>query len=97
MRYFVYIMATFDNQIFHVGYGKSIDKIVEFYKKLPALHENSGDRLVYFEQYTGPDAQDMSADRFHELTDYTWDLKAAVITGMNPDMIELKIGVNCEI
>ena len=90
-------MATTDNQILHVGYGKAIDKIVEFYKKLPNLNTNGHNKLVYFEQFTGPEAQEMSADRFHELTGYSWDLKAAVITGMNPDMIELVPNVNCEI
>lgn len=97
MKQFVYIMATFDNTIFHVGYGKDIEKIVKFYKGLPNMLTNGRNRLVYFEQIDGPDAKEMAIERFEEISSFPWDLKAALISGINPDIIELKIGVNVEL
>lgn len=90
-------MATPDNTIFHVGYCRDIKKAIKFYSDFPSLHTNWVEKLVYFEQYEGADAEDMARERFEELTKFPWDLKAAVIGNINPEFIELIPGINVEI
>lgn len=88
-------MATIDNVIFHCGTCANLEKMIKFYKGLPNI--SGFNRLLYFEQYSGPGAKEMATERFEELSRFPWDLKASVIAGINPEFIELLPGVNVEI
>lgn len=95
MKAFVFIIATGENQYLHVGYCTDILKAVKFYKDLPTLFFKPADfsKLVYVEEHSDMES---AVNNFREISAYTDAVKREIITGVNPDYIDLKIGINFE-
>lgn len=87
-------MSNASKTIFHVGVCKDILKAIEFYDKLPRLSVDKVNYLVYLEIYT---LENEAKERFEELNKMSFDAKKEVVSLVNPEFVELIIGVNIDI
>ena len=96
MKRFIYIITDRNRKNLHVGLCSDLLKTLEFYKKMPTLFfDNSQqlNRLVYFEEIN---TEELAMERFKTVSTFTRPQKEKMIRPVNPDWIDLTIGLNYE-
>ena len=96
MRKFVYIVTDRNRVNMHVGMSSDLNKTLSFYKQMPNLFFDSGQqltRLVYFEEMN---TEEQAMERFKLMSTFTRAQKEKMIRSVNPDWIDLTIGLKLE-
>jgi putative endonuclease len=96
MKRFIYIITDRNRKNLHVGLCSDLLKTLDFYKKMPTLFFDSAqqlNRLVYFEEIN---TEEQAMERFKIISTYTRPQKEKMIRAVNPDWIDLTIGLNFE-
>jgi putative endonuclease len=96
MKSFVYIITDRNRNNLHVGLCTDLLKTIQFYSEMPTLFFDSSkhlNRLVYFEEIN---SEEMAMDRFKFVSTFTRAQKEKMIRSVNPDWIDLTIGLNIE-
>ena len=96
MKRFIYIITDRNRNNLHVGLCSDILKTLQFYKEMPTLFfDNSKhlNRLVYFEEIN---TEEQAMERFKQVSTFTRPQKEKMIRPVNPDWIDLTIGLNFE-
>ena len=97
MKSFVYIITDRNRNNLHVGLCADLLKTLQFYSEMPTLFFDSSkhlNRLVYFEEIN---SEEMAMDRFKFVSTFTRPQKEKMIRSVNPDWIDLTIGLNIEL
>ncbi|TAF47320.1 MAG: GIY-YIG nuclease family protein [Sphingobacteriales bacterium] len=96
MKKFVFIVTDRNRNNLHVGLSTDMMKTMSFYRMMPNLFFDAGQqltRLVYFEELK----DEASADfRFKAINRFTRVQKERIIRGVNPDWLDLTIGLDYE-
>lgn len=96
MKRFIYIITDRNRNNLHVGLSSDLLKTLQFYRQMPTLFFDNAqqlNRLVYFEEINN-EAQAM--ERFKFVSTFTRPQKEKMIRAVNPDWIDLTIGLNFE-
>ena len=96
MKRFIYIITDRNRNNLHVGLCTDLLKTLDFYKQMPTLFYDSAqqlNRLVYFEEIS---TEEMAMERFKTVSTYTRPQKEKMIRPVNPDWVDLTIGLNFE-
>ena len=96
MKRFIYIITDRNRNNLHVGLSSDLVKTLKFYSDMPTLFFDSAqqlNRLVYFEEING---EEMAMERFKQVSTYTRSQKEKMIRPVNPDWVDLTIGLNFE-
>ncbi len=96
MKRFIYIITDRNRNNLHVGLCTDMLKALQFYQQMPTLFFDSSqqlNRLVYFEEIN-TEAQAM--ERFKFVSTFTRSQKEKMIRAVNPDWVDLTIGLNFE-
>jgi putative endonuclease len=96
MKRFVYIITDRNRNNLHVGLCSDLLKTLDFYTKMPTLFFDSAqhlNRLVYFEEIN---TEEQAMDRFKYVSTFTRPQKEKMIRSVNPDWVDLTIGLNYE-
>ncbi|MDB4904601.1 MAG: hypothetical protein JWQ63_3882 [Mucilaginibacter sp.] len=96
MKRFIYIITDRNRKNLHVGLCSDLLKTLDFYKKMPTLFFDSSqqlNRLVYFEEIN---TEEQAMERFKIISTYTRPQKEKMIRPVNPDWVDLTIGLNFE-
>ena len=96
MKRFIYIITDRNRNNLHVGLCSDLLKTLQFYKEMPTLFfDNSKqlNRLVYFEEIN---TEEQAMERFKQVSTYTRPQKEKMIRPVNPDWIDLTIGLTYE-
>ncbi len=95
-RKFVYLVTDRNRSCIHVGMSSDLMKTMSFYRQMPNLFFDAGQqltRLVYFEELS---SETLAMDRFKHISKFTRIQKDRVIRSVNPDWIDLTIGLDFE-
>ena len=95
-RKFVYLVTDRNRSCIHVGMSSDLMKTMSFYRQMPNLFFDSGQqltRLVYFEELS---SETLAMERFKIISKYTRIQKDRTIRSVNPDWIDLSIGLDFE-
>lgn len=93
---FVYLVTDRNRSCIHVGMSTDLMKTMSFYRQMPNLFFDSGQqltRLVYFEELS---SENSAVERFNLISKYTRIQKDRMIRSVNPDWIDLTIGLDFE-
>ena len=96
MKRFIYIITDRNRNNLHVGLCSDLVKTLNFYSEMPTLFFDSAqqlNRLVYFEEIN---SEELAMERFKQVSTYTRPQKEKMIRPVNPDWIDLTIGLNFE-
>lgn len=96
MKRFVYIITDRNRKNLHVGLCSDLMKTLQFYKDMPTLFfDNSQqlNRLVYFEEIN---TEEQAMERFKQVSTFTRPQKEKMIRPVNPDWVDLTIGLAYE-
>ena len=96
MKRFIYIITDRNRNNLHVGLCSDLLKTLDFYRQMPTLffdNANQLNRLVYFEEIN---TEEMAMERFKTVSTYTRPQKEKMIRPVNPDWVDLTIGLNDE-
>jgi putative endonuclease len=96
MKRFIYIITDRNRNNLHVGLCSDLLKTLDFYRQMPTLFFDSAqhlNRLVYFEEIN---TEEQAMDRFKMISTYTRPQKEKMIRPVNPDWVDLTIGLNFE-
>lgn len=96
MKKIVFIVTDRNRNNLHVGLSADITRTMSFYREMPNLFFDAGQqltRLVYFEELS---SEKMAAERFKVINNYTRAQKEKMIRSVNPDWIDLTIGLDYE-
>ncbi|WP_207532084.1 GIY-YIG nuclease family protein [Desertivirga arenae] len=96
MKRYVFIVTDRNRNSLHVGMSSDLLKTVDFYRQMPNLFFDSAQqltRLVYFEELNN---EESAIQRFDILSKYTRAQKERVIRDVNPDWLDLSIGLEFE-
>lgn len=96
MKRFIYIITDRNRNNLHVGLCSDLLKTVKFYEEMPTLFFDSAkqlNRLVYFEEIN---SEELAMERFKTVSTYTRPQKEKMIRPVNPNWIDLTIGLNYE-
>ena len=96
MKRFIYIITDRNRKNLHVGLCSDLLKTLDFYKKMPTLFFDSAqqlNRLVYFEEIN---TEEQAMARFKTVSTFTRPQKEKMIRPVNPDWVDLTIGLNFE-
>lgn len=96
MKRFIYIITDRNRNNLHVGLSSDLVKTLQFYNEMPTLFFDNAqqlNRLVYFEEIN---SEEMAMERFKQVSTYTRPQKEKMIRPVNPDWIDLTIGLNFE-
>jgi len=96
MKRFVYIITDRNRKNLHVGLCSDLVKTLQFYSDMPTLFFDSAqqlNRLVYFEEIN---TEEQAMERFKVVSTYTRPQKEKMIRPVNPDWIDLTIGLKFE-
>ena len=96
MKSFIYIITDRNRNNLHVGLCSDLLKTLEFYSEMPTLFFDSSKhltRLVYFEEIN---TEEQAMERFKTVSTYTRPQKEKMIRPVNPDWVDLTIGLNYE-
>src|SRR6476661_5258860 len=96
MKKYVYILTDRNRNTMHVGMSADIMKTMSFYREMPNLFFDTTqqlNRLVYFEELNTEDAV---MQRFKLLSQFTRAQKERIVRSVNPDWIDLTIGLDFE-
>jgi len=95
-RRFVYLVTDRNRSSIHVGMSSDLMKTMNFYRQMPNLFFDSGQqltRLVYFEELN---SEHSAMERFKLISKFTRTQKDRMIRSVNPDWIDLTIGLDFE-
>jgi putative endonuclease len=95
-RKFVYLVTDRNRSCIHVGMSSNLMKTMSFYRQMPNLFFDSGQqltRLVYFEELS---SETLAMERFKIISKFTRIQKDRTIRSVNPDWIDLSIGLDFE-
>lgn len=95
-RKFVYLVTDRNRSSIHVGMSSDLMKTMSFYREMPSLFFDSGQqltRLVYFEELN---SESLALERFKFISKFTRIQKDRLIRSVNPDWIDLSIGLDFE-
>ncbi len=93
---FVYLVTDRNRSCIHVGMSTDLMKTMTFYRQMPNLFFDSGQqltRLVYFEELS---SENSAVERFKLISKFTRIQKHRMIRSVNPDWIDLTIGLDFE-
>lgn len=96
MKRFIYIITDRNRNNLHVGLCSDILKTLQFYRDMPTLFFDTGrqlNRLVYFEEIN---TEEQAMERFKFVSTFTRSQKEKMIRSVNPDWVDLTIGLNFE-
>ncbi len=96
MKRFIYIITDRNRNNLHVGLCSDILKAIQFYGQMPTLFFDSAqqlNRLVYFEEINN---EEQAMDRFKFVSTFTRPQKEKMIRSVNPNWVDLTIGLNFE-
>jgi len=96
MKRFIYIITDRNRKNLHVGLSSDLLKTLDFYTKMPTLFFDSSqhlNRLVYFEEIN---TEEQAMERFKQVSTFTRPQKEKMIRPVNPDWVDLTIGLNFE-
>ena len=96
MKRFVYIITDRNRKNLHVGLCSDLVKTLQFYSDMPTLFFDSAqqlNRLVYFEEIN---TEEQAMERFKFVSTFTRPQKEKMIRSVNPDWVDLTIGLNYE-
>ena len=96
MKRFIYIITDRNRNNLHVGLCSDLLKTLEFYRQMPTLFfDNSKqlNRLVYFEEIN---TEEQAMERFKFVSTFTRPQKEKMIRSVNPNWVDLTIGLNFE-
>lgn len=95
-RKFVYLVTDRNRSCIHVGMSSDLMKTMSFYRQMPNLFFDAGQqltRLVYFEELN---SENLAMERFKLISKFTRIQKHRMIRSVNPDWIDLTIGLDFE-
>jgi putative endonuclease len=95
-RKFVYLVTDRNRSCIHVGMSSDLMKTMSFYRQMPNLFFDAGQqltRLVYFEELN---SETLAMERFKLISKFTRIQKDRLIRSVNPDWIDLTIGLDFE-
>ncbi len=95
-RKFVYLVTDRNRSCIHVGMSSDLMKTMSFYRQMPNLFFDAGQqltRLVYFEELS---SETLAMERFKLISKFTRIQKDRMIRSVNPDWIDLTIGLDFE-
>lgn len=93
---FVYLVTDRNRSCLHVGMSTDLIKTMTFYRQMPNLFFDSGQqltRLVYFEELN---SENSAVQRFNLISKFTRTQKDRMIRSVNPDWIDLTLGLDFE-
>lgn len=93
---FVYLVTDRNRNSIHVGMSTDLMKTMSFYRQMPNLMFDAGQqltRLVYFEELS---SEASAKERFNLINKFTRIQKDRLIRAVNPDWIDLTIGLDFE-
>ena len=96
MKQFIYLITDRNRKTLHVGLCSDLLKTIKFYSEMPTLFFDSAqqlNRLVYFEEIN---TEEQAMARFQTVSTYTRPQKEKMIRSVNPDWVDLTIGLNYE-
>jgi len=96
MKRYIYIITDRNRNNLHVGLCSDILKTLQFYQQMPTLFFDTAqqlNRLVYFEEINN---EDQAMERFKFVSTFTRPQKEKMIRSVNPDWVDLTIGLNFE-
>jgi len=96
MKRFIYIITDRNRNNLHVGLCSDILKTLQFYREMPTLFFDTAqqlNRLVYFEEIN---TEEQAMERFKFVSTFTRPQKEKMIRSVNPDWVDLTIGLNFE-
>ena len=96
MKRFIYIITDRNRNNLHVGLCSDILKTLQFYQQMPTLFFDSAqqlNRLVYFEEIS---SEEQAMERFKFVSTFTRPQKEKMIRSVNPDWVDLTIGLKYE-
>ncbi len=96
MKKYVYLVTDRNRSCLHVGMSTDLMKTMTFYRQMPNLFFDAGQqltRLVYFEELN---SEGMAVERFKLISKFTRIQKDRLIRSVNPDWIDLTIGLDFE-
>ncbi|RYE26551.1 MAG: GIY-YIG nuclease family protein [Sphingobacteriaceae bacterium] len=92
----MYIITDRNRNSLHVGMCSDLVKTLQFYQQMPNLFFNNSDqlnRLIYFEELN---SEDVAVKRFEAVSCFTRSQKENMIRSVNPDWVDLTLGLNYE-
>ena len=96
MKRFIYIITDRNRNNLHVGLCSDILRTLNFYREMPTLFFDTAqqlNRLVYFEEIN---TEEQAMERFKFVSTFTRPQKEKMIRSVNPDWVDLTIGLNFE-
>ena len=96
MNSFIYIITDRNRNCLHTGMTADLLKTLEFYTQMPNLFFDSSqqlNRLVYFEEIH---SEELAMERFKVVSTFTRRQKEKMIRSVNPDWVDLTIGLKYE-
>ena len=96
MKRFIYIITDRNRNNLHVGLCADILKALNFYSQMPTLFFDSAqqlNRLIYFEEIN---TEEQAMARFKFVSTFTRPQKEKMIRSVNPNWVDLTIGLNYE-
>jgi putative endonuclease len=96
MNSFIYIITDRNRNCLHTGMCTDLLKTLDFYTQMPNLFFDSAqqlNRLVYFEEFT---REELAMQRFKGVSTFTRAQKEKMIRSVNPDWVDLTIGLKYE-
>lgn len=96
MKKYVYLVTDRNRNSLHVGVSSDLFKTLQFYRQMPNLFFDAGQqltRLVYFEELN---SEETARQRFKVLSAFTRLQKERIVRGVNPDWVDLSIGLTLE-
>ncbi len=96
MKKFVFIVTDRNRNNLHIGLSANMMKTMSFYRQMPNLFFDAGQqltRLVYFEELN---TEDQANFRFKLINRFTRAQKEKMIRSVNPDWLDLTIGLDYE-
>jgi putative endonuclease len=96
IKKFVYLVTDRNRNSIHVGMSTDLMKTMTFYRQMPNLFFDAGQqltRLVYFEEFS---SETSALERFNLINKFARIQKDRLIRAVNPDWIDLTIGLDFE-
>jgi putative endonuclease len=96
MKHYIYIITDRNRTNLHVGLCTDMLKTLQFYSDMPTLFFDKAqqlNRLVYFEEMN---TEEQAMERFKIMSTFTRAQKEKMIRSVNPDWIDLTIGLKAE-
>lgn len=96
MKKYVYIVTDRNRSTMHVGMSSDLMKTMKFYREMPNLFFDAAQqltRLIYFEELNTEQA---ALQRFKLISRFTRLQKEKITRSVNPDWIDLSIGLDFE-